>query len=87
MEAMALRRPIISTFIAGIPELVQPGEHGWLVPAGDVQELVEAMRACLDAPTDVLTRLGDAARERVLARHDVDIGAAKLVKLFQVAGQ
>jgi glycosyltransferase involved in cell wall biosynthesis len=87
MEAMALRRPIISTFIAGIPELVQPGEHGWLVPAGDVQALVEAMRACLDAPTDVLTRLGDAARERVLARHDVDIEAAKLVKLFQVAGQ
>lgn len=87
MEAMALGRPIISTFIAGIPELVQPGEHGWLVPAGDVQALVEAMRACLDAPSDVLTRLGNAARQRVLARHDVDIEATKLVKLFQVAGQ
>ena len=41
MEALALRRPIISTFIAGIPELVGPGEHGWLVPAGDVDALVE----------------------------------------------
>ena len=39
MEAMALRRPVISTFVAGIPELVQPGEHGWLVPAGDVEAL------------------------------------------------
>jgi glycosyltransferase involved in cell wall biosynthesis len=87
MEAMALRRPIISTFIAGIPELVLPGEHGWLVPAGDVEALIEAMRACLDAPTDMLTRLGDAARQRVLTRHDVDIQAAKLAKLFQAAGQ
>ena len=40
MEAMALRRPVISTFVAGIPELVAPGEHGWLVPAGDVEALV-----------------------------------------------
>ena len=48
MEAMALRRPIISTFVAGIPELVHPGEHGWLVPAGDVEALVGAMQACLE---------------------------------------
>ena len=50
MEAMALRRPIISTYVAGIPELVRPGEHGWLVPSGDVEALMEAMRSCLDAP-------------------------------------
>ncbi|MDU1694718.1 MAG: glycosyltransferase, partial [Bradyrhizobium sp.] len=35
MEAMALRRPVISTYVAGIPELVRDQEHGWLVPAGD----------------------------------------------------
>ena len=34
MEAMALRRPVISTYVAGIPELVQPDVNGWLVPAG-----------------------------------------------------
>ena len=39
MEAMALRRPVISTYVAGIPELIHPGEHGWLVPAGDVEAL------------------------------------------------
>ena len=39
MEAMALRRPVISTFVGGIPELVHSGEHGWLVPAGDVDGL------------------------------------------------
>jgi len=85
MEAMALRRPVISTFVAGIPELVQPGEHGWLVPAGDVDALVDAMQACLDAPADTLTRMGEAAHERVLARHNVDTQAAQLGRLFQAA--
>ncbi len=83
MEAMALRRPVISTYVAGIPELVRDGEHGWLVPAGDVDALVGAMRACLHAPTDMLTRMGDAARECALARHDVEREARKLGKLFQ----
>ncbi|HAC47901.1 MAG TPA: colanic acid biosynthesis glycosyltransferase WcaL, partial [Sulfitobacter sp.] len=36
MEAMAAARPVIATYIAGTPELVQPGQTGWLVPAGDV---------------------------------------------------
>lgn len=85
MEAMALRRPVISTFVAGIPELVRPGEHGWLVPAGDVEALAQAMQACLDAPADTLARMGEAAHTRVLARHDVDTEAARLAKLFRGA--
>jgi colanic acid/amylovoran biosynthesis glycosyltransferase len=83
MEAMALRRPIISTFIAGIPELVRPGEHGWLVPAGDVKALVDAMRTCIHTPEDELTTMGDAARECVLRFHDANHEATKLEKLFQ----
>ena len=37
---------------------------------------------CLAAPADALARMGEAARERVLARHDVDTEAAKLAGLF-----
>jgi len=83
MEAMALQRPVIATFIAGIPELVLPGKHGWLVPAGDVEALVETMRTCLDAPADTITKMGEAARERVLARHDVNVEAGKLEHLIR----
>jgi len=83
MEAMALRRPVISTYIAGIPELVRDVEHGWLVPAGDVEALVAAMRACLDTPVEMLNRMGEAVRKRVSARHDVDKEAQKLGKLFE----
>jgi len=83
MEAMALRRPVISTFVAGIPELVVPGEHGWLIPAGDVEALASAMQACLDARPDTIARMAEACHVRVLERHDVDAEANKLAKLFQ----
>jgi colanic acid/amylovoran biosynthesis glycosyltransferase len=85
MEAMALRRPVITTFVAGIPELVSSGEHGWLVPAGDAGALAHAMKFCLDAPADLLTRMGEAAHRRVLERHDADIEAATLANLFKAA--
>jgi len=83
MEAMALRRPVISTFVAGIPELVVPGEHGWLIPAGDVEALAAAMRACLDASADATAKMGEAARMRVLERHDVNREASKLIGMIQ----
>jgi glycosyltransferase involved in cell wall biosynthesis len=83
MEAMALKRPVISTFIAGIPELVQAGEHGWLVPAGDVDALSQAMQECLEAPVETLALMGEAAQKRVLERHNVDTQAEQLESLFR----
>ncbi|MBC9878325.1 glycosyltransferase family 4 protein [Bradyrhizobium sp. INPA01-394B] len=83
MEAMALRRPVISTFVAGIPELVEPGEHGWLVSAGDVDGLAAAMRACLECPDEALSAMGKKAQEKVLRFHDIDQEAAHLAELFQ----
>ena len=82
MEAMALRRPVISTFVAGIPELVRTGENGWLFPAGDVEALAGAMQACLTTPADVMERMAAQAHDRVLSRHDADTEAAKLAALF-----
>jgi glycosyltransferase involved in cell wall biosynthesis len=83
MEAMALERPVVSTFVAGIPELVADGEHGWLVPAGDVCALVGAIRSCLDAELEELRRMGAAARQRVFANHDVDTEVTRLAQLFR----
>jgi colanic acid/amylovoran biosynthesis glycosyltransferase len=83
MEAMALRRPVITTFVAGIPELIQHGEHGWLVPAGDIESLAGAMEECLRTAPEAITRMGESARQRVLQRHDVDKEAAKLAELIE----
>jgi glycosyltransferase involved in cell wall biosynthesis len=83
MESMALRRPVLTTYVAGIPELVRPGENGWLFPAGSVEALADAMADCLAQPPERLAAMGEAARQRVLARHDIDTEAAKLARLFQ----
>lgn len=82
MEAMALKRPVISTYVAGIPELVQPGRTGWLVPSGDVHALTDIMGQCLEVPEATWREVGQAARERVLRHHDVDVEAARLRELF-----
>ena len=67
MEAMALGRPVIATSIAGIPELVEPGRSGWLVPAGAVEPLVEAMAEALAADPAELDRMGRAGAARAAA--------------------
>lgn len=85
MEAMALRRPVLTTYVAGIPELVRPGENGWLFPAGAVDELAEAMADCLCQPADVLQHMGEAAYQRVLQRHDIDTEAARLAAYFKAS--
>jgi glycosyltransferase involved in cell wall biosynthesis len=82
MEAMALRRPVISTFVAGIPELVSSSALGWLVPAGDIEALVTAIRSCVDTAPEVLTKMGDAAFEAVVEAHNVDKETVKLAGLF-----
>jgi colanic acid/amylovoran biosynthesis glycosyltransferase len=85
MEAMALRRPVLTTYVAGIPELVRPGENGWLVPPGDVAELAAALEHVLARPAAELRAMGEAARARALERHSIDTEAAKLAALFTAA--
>ncbi|MEG3842554.1 glycosyltransferase family 4 protein [Microcoleus sp. herbarium14] len=85
MESLALNRPVISTYVAGIPELVEPGVCGWLVPPGSAEVLAIAMRAALEAPLEKLEEMGKAGAERVAQQHNVDLEAKKLVALFESA--
>lgn len=85
MEAMSLRRPVLTTYIAGIPELVLSGSNGWLVPSGSVGELADAIEKFLAMPDAELARMGEAARARVLERHDIAVEAAKIAAHFSAA--
>ncbi len=87
MEAMSLYRPVLTTFIAGIPELVIDKENGWLIPAGDIDALVAALQTVIEAPDALLETMGAAAHQRVLERHAIDIEAAKLAALFRATAQ
>ena len=78
MEALALCRPVITTAVAGIPELVD-GSCGWLVPAGSEDALVEAMREALHTPAADLAAMGQVGRARVGQMHDAARNADLLV--------
>jgi colanic acid/amylovoran biosynthesis glycosyltransferase len=85
MEAMALRRPVLTTFIAGIPELIRSGENGWLFPAGSLDDLTSALEACLALSTEELQNLGNAGFRRAIVRHSIDVEVRKLAELFRNA--
>ena len=85
MEAFALGRPVISTYVAGIPELVEPGISGWLVPAGSVDALTDAAREALAAPVKELDAMGKAGARIVAQRHNTYIETAKLAEHLRAA--
>ena len=64
LEAMARARPVIASAVGGVPEVVEHGENGWLVPAGDVTALAEALEL-FHRMADRATRFGREAAELV----------------------
>ncbi len=84
MEALAMQRPVVSTYIAGIPELVD-GETGWLVPSGDVDALERALGEVLAADPATLAEKGRRGAERVRARHFLATEVGRLDALLRAA--
>lgn len=81
-ESLALGRPVISTYIAAHPELIEPGVNGWLVPAGAIEPLVDVMAEALTADPAELERMGRAGAARVAERHNSLTQAGKLLRLL-----
>ncbi|HEX6688734.1 MAG TPA: glycosyltransferase family 4 protein [Solirubrobacterales bacterium] len=81
MEAMAMRLPTIGTTITGVPELIEDGHSGLLVPPGRPDLLTDALQRALS--DDALAQtLGEAGRAKVLAEFDADASAEQLHALF-----
>jgi glycosyltransferase involved in cell wall biosynthesis len=83
MEALALGRPVLSTYVAGIPELVEPGKNGWLVPAGSIEGLTTALDAVLASGVPQLTAMGEDGRRRVRERHDSEKIGRQIAAIFR----
>jgi glycosyltransferase involved in cell wall biosynthesis len=77
MEAMAMELPVVTTRIMGIPELVDDGTHGLLVPPGCVPALTQALERLIRAP-DERRRMGRAARRKVQQDYDVARSAEQM---------
>ncbi len=82
-EAMAMELPVVSTDVSGIPELVESGVNGLLVPQKDAAALARSIAELLDDAA-LRKRLGQAARARVCYIFDVEVNVQPLWRLFQV---
>ena len=84
LEAIATARPIVSTRLAAVPEIVRDGESGLLVAPGDVNGLTNALELLLRDP-QLRARFGAEGRRNVEVRFDVDKTAAQLLELVEAA--
>ncbi len=71
LEAMGLGKPVVAARVGGIPELIDSGRNGILVPARDAQALAEAVIHCLKDPLSA-SRLGNEARRTVTENFSLD---------------
>ena len=82
MEAMAGGAPVVASAISGIPELIDDGINGLLVPAGDSGALAAAL-ARLQADPALRGRLARAGRETATETCDVHRNAAQLLEVMR----
>jgi colanic acid/amylovoran biosynthesis glycosyltransferase len=81
MEAMAAGAPVVSTRVSGIPELIEDGREGLLVPPGDAPALARALAQLLD-DAELGRRLSEAARAKIEREFDAALEGRKLLQLF-----
>jgi colanic acid/amylovoran biosynthesis glycosyltransferase len=84
MEAMARRVPVVSTHVSGIPELIEDGVQGVLVPVDDAPALASAIGR-LESDAALCRRLGAAARTTVEAEHDLSRQVQRLLEVLKTA--
>jgi glycosyltransferase involved in cell wall biosynthesis len=82
IEAMATARPVVSTRLAGIPELVAHGETGLLVAPGDTSALAQALEELIRDP-GLRSSYGRAGRARIEQHFRIEHTVAPLVELFE----
>jgi colanic acid/amylovoran biosynthesis glycosyltransferase len=82
MEAMAMEIPCVSTFVAGIPELIRDGVEGLLVPPSSEHALFTAMERMV-CEADLRRNLARAGRRRVLELYDLQKNVRLLADTLQ----
>ena len=83
---MASRLPVVATRLSGIPELVEDGTNGYLVPPADAQALAGAINSLFESE-ELRRRMGERGREKVAAEFSLRENVAKLSALFQATNE
>ncbi|MBY0586999.1 glycosyltransferase family 4 protein [bacterium] len=82
LSSMAFGKPAIVTAVGGLPEVIRPGQTGWVVPPENVPALAEAISDALSDP-DRCDRMGLAARQDVLERFSWQAIGRETVRIYQ----
>lgn len=82
VEAAAAGLPIVASNVGGIPEIIEHGVNGLLVPPGDPQALAAAIQELIDDP-ERAKRLGEAARRTAFERFSAEAMAAAYMDLYE----
>ena len=82
LEAMAFKKPIIASNVGGIPEIVEDGITGLLVPPGDPESLAKAIIEITQHPKEAM-KLGERGRERVKRYFSLDVYVQKIEKVYK----
>ena len=85
VEAAAAGLPVVASDTPGCRAIIRGGISGWLVPAGDVSRLSEAIQAALDDPAARRTR-GEAGRRVARDRFSVDLVVSRYFEVFRSLG-
>ena len=84
MEAMSHALPVVATEVGGIPELVDDGRTGLLVPSEDPASLADALRRILDDP-ERAKEMGREGAKTIVESFNAATSAAQLERLFRAA--
>lgn len=81
VEAMAMEAPVIATNTGGIPEVVDDGKTGIIVPPGNVDAFCEAIKYLIQNP-EIRFRMGQSGRVKVLERFTIESNVRKTEDIF-----
>jgi glycosyltransferase involved in cell wall biosynthesis len=85
VESLAMEVPVVASHIAGIPELVEEGITGFLVPPNDIQRLAEAVSRLLE-DEDLRAKFARRGRELVCSRFEIERSNDQIVELYRRNG-
>lgn len=82
MEAMAFGLPVVATAVGGIPDIVQNGINGYLVPPAEPEALRIAIEKVVEEPANAL-RMGEQARQTILRNFSITAWAKTLDCIYK----